>query len=401
MFRLRPKRNGSDNGSPAALEAAGAQNGGNGHHRNGSQSLIECRQLVKTYQSTAGDFPALKEIDLHVGQGEFVAVIGKSGSGKSTLVNMITGIDRPTSGEVLVGGTSVGVLSEGKLAQWRGRNIGVIFQFFQLLPTLTVVENVMLPMDFCHMYSGRERRDRAMHLLEQVDVAEHAHKLPSAVSGGQQQRVAIARALANDPPILAADEPTGNLDSKTAESVFRLFERQVKEGKTILMVTHDRDLAKRATRTIMLADGEIIEEYLVQTFPALAEQQLIRATRQLEREAFPPGATILQEGGAADRFYIVTRGQIEVLVEASDGERLVVARMGRGQYFGETELLRGGANMATVRADPDAGVEVVALGQEIFGGLMAESQASREALDQVARARMAENSNGRNGAKDA
>jgi ABC-type lipoprotein export system ATPase subunit len=353
--------------------------------------------LVKTYHSTAGDFPALKEIDLQVGRGEFVAVIGKSGSGKSTLVNMITGIDRPTSGEVLVGDTSVGVLSEGKLAQWRGRNIGVIFQFFQLLPTLTVIENVMLPMDFCHMYSSRERRERAMHLLEQVDVAEHAHKLPSAVSGGQQQRVAIARALANDPPILAADEPTGNLDSKTAESVFRLFERQVEEGKTILMVTHDRDLAKRATRTIMLSDGEIIEEYLVQTFPTLAEGQLIRATRQLEREAFPPGSLILREGASASKFYIITRGQIEVLVETSDGERLVVARMGRGQYFGETELLQGGANMATVRADPEAGVEVVALDREAFGGLMAESQASREALEKVARSRIAENANGRNG----
>jgi CRP-like cAMP-binding protein len=151
----------------------------------------------------------------------------------------------------------------------------------------------------------------------------------------------------------------------------------------------------------MLSDGEIIEEYLVQTFPALAEQQLIRATRQLEREAFPPGATILQEGGAADRFYIVTRGQIEVLVEASDGERLVVARMGRGQYFGETELLRGGANMATVRADLEAGVEVVALGREVFGGLMAESQASREALEEIASVRIAENTNGRNGAKHA
>ena len=395
------KRNGSGNGSLAGAGLAGAQNGGNGHHRQGSQSLIECRQLVKTYHSTAGDFPALKEIDLQVDRGQFVAVIGKSGSGKSTLVNMITGIDRPTSGEVLVGGTSVGVLSEGKLAQWRGRNIGVIFQFFQLLPTLTVVENVMLPMDFCHMYSGRERRERAMHLLEQVDVAEHAHKLPSAVSGGQQQRVAIARALANDPPILAADEPTGNLDSKTAESVFRLFERQVQEGKTILMVTHDRDLAKRATRTIMLSDGEIIEEYLVQTFPALAEQQLIRATRQLERETFLPGSTVLHEGGSADKFYIITRGQIEVLVEASDGERMVVARMGRGQYFGEIELLRGGSNMATIRADPEAGVEVVALGREVFGGLMAESRASRAAMEEVARARIAENNNGRNGAAHA
>jgi putative ABC transport system ATP-binding protein len=215
---------------------------------NGNHHLIECRGLVKTYHTTAGDFPALKGIDLQVDSGEFVAVIGKSGSGKSTLVNMITGIDRPTAGEVLVGDTSVGTLREGPLAQWRGRTIGVIFQFFQLLPTLTVVENVMLPMDFCHMYTRRERQERAMHLLEQVDVADHAHKLPSAVSGGQQQRVAIARALANDPPILAADEPTGNLDSKTADSVFRLFEGLVAEGKTILMVTHDRDLSRRVSR---------------------------------------------------------------------------------------------------------------------------------------------------------
>jgi len=242
MLGHRRNGNGSSNGAPMGP-------GQDRRYQNGNGRLIECRQLVKTYNSTAGDFPALKEIDLQVDRGEFVAVIGKSGSGKSTLVNMITGIDRPTAGEVLVGDTAVHTLGEGKLAQWRGRNIGVIFQFFQLLPTLTVIENVMLPMDFCHLYSMRERRERAMHLLEQMDVADHAHKLPSAISGGQQQRVAIARALANDPPILAADEPTGNLDSKTAESVFRLFEGLVAQGKTILMVTHDRDLAKRATRT--------------------------------------------------------------------------------------------------------------------------------------------------------
>ena len=239
-----------------------ANKASNGRYRNGNECLIELRQVVKTYETAAGDFAALKDINLQVDTGEFVAVIGKSGSGKSTLINMLTGIDRPTSGQVLVGDTAVHTLSEGKLAEWRGRNVGVIFQFFQLLPTLTVIENVMLPMDFCHMYSMRERRERAMHLLEQVEMARHAHKLPSAVSGGEQQRVAIARAVANDPPILAADEPTGNLDSKTAESVFQLFERLVDEGKTILMVTHDRDLAKRATRTVSLADGEIIDDAL-------------------------------------------------------------------------------------------------------------------------------------------
>ena len=173
---------------------------------------------------------------------------------------MITGIDRPTSGEVYVGSKAVHTLKEGPMAEWRGLTVGVIFQFFQLLPMLSCIENVMLPMDFCNMYTQRERKERALHLLEQVEMVEHAYKLPSEVSGGQQQRVAIARALANDPPILAADEPTGNLDSKTADAVFNLFEELVDRGKTILMVTHDTDLASRVTRTITLADGRVVGE---------------------------------------------------------------------------------------------------------------------------------------------
>ncbi|MCC9078394.1 ABC transporter ATP-binding protein [Litorilinea aerophila] len=222
--------------------------------------LIRLEQVVKAYQTPVGEFVALRGIDLQIGEGEFVAVVGKSGSGKSTLINMITGIDRPTSGDIWVGGTHINDLSEGKMAEWRGRHIGIIFQFFQLLPMLSCVENVMLPMDFCNMFRPAERYDRAMYLLEQVDMADHAHKLPSEVSGGQQQRVAIARALANDPPLLVADEPTGNLDSKTADSVFQLFTRLVAERKTILMVTHDEDLARRVTRTITIADGAILHE---------------------------------------------------------------------------------------------------------------------------------------------
>jgi putative ABC transport system ATP-binding protein len=231
-----------------------------GAYQHGNRHLVELRQVVKTYQTAAGPFNALKGVNFQVDGGEFVAVIGKSGSGKSTLLNMLTGIDRPTSGEVLVGDTAVHTLSEGKLAVWRGQNVGVVFQFFQLLPTLSLLENVMLPMDFSHRYSTRERKVRALSLLETVGMADHAHKLPSAISGGQQQRVAIARSLANDPPIIVADEPTGNLDSKTAEAVFALFERLVDGGKTILMVTHDRDLATRGTRAIVVADGEIVEE---------------------------------------------------------------------------------------------------------------------------------------------
>ena len=233
---------------------------GRSNSNGAGEHLIDLRNVVKAYHTPVGDFIALDGIDLKVDTGEFVAVVGKSGSGKSTLINMITGIDRPTSGSVYVGDQAVHKLKEGPMAEWRGRNVGVIFQFFQLLPMLSCLENVMLPMDFCNMYKQRERKERALHLLEQVDMAEHAYKLPSEVSGGQQQRVAIARAMANDPPILAADEPTGNLDSKTADSVFHLFEEFVGRGKTILMVTHDIDLASRVTRTITLADGKIVGE---------------------------------------------------------------------------------------------------------------------------------------------
>jgi putative ABC transport system ATP-binding protein len=229
----------------------------NGNYKNGNSHLIELHNVEKQYHTAAGPFMALDGINLKVDRGEFVAVVGKSGSGKSTLINMMTGIDRPTHGDVFMGHTAVHTLSEGQTAVWRGKNVGVVFQFFQLLPTLTVLENVMLPMDFCSMYSFNEREPRAMHLLEQVELADQAHKLPTAISGGQQQRAAIARALANDPAIIVGDEPTGNLDSKTAGAVLDLFKQQVQDGKTILMVTHDNDLASEGTRQITITDGEI------------------------------------------------------------------------------------------------------------------------------------------------
>ena len=229
--------------------------------RNGNARLIELRQVVKTFETPAGPFTALNGVDLKVNEGEFVVVIGRSGSGKSTLLNMIAGIDRPTSGEVWVGDTAVHRLSENQMAKWRGLKLGIVFQFFQLLPTLSLVENVMLPMDFRNVYAPRDREKRAMRLLEIVELTEHAHKLPSAISGGQQQRVAIARALANDPPIILADEPTGNLDSKAAESVFALFDDLVVEGKTVLMVTHDGELARRVRRAMMVSDGQVTDPF--------------------------------------------------------------------------------------------------------------------------------------------
>jgi putative ABC transport system ATP-binding protein len=220
--------------------------------------LIELKRVSKAYDVAAGKFLALKEVDMQADAGEFVAVVGKSGSGKSTLINMITGIDTPTSGEVFVAGTAVHAMDQEQLAVWRGRNVGVVFQFFQLLPTLTVAENIILPMDFCNTFPVTERRERAISLLEKVGIAEQADKLPADLSGGQQQRAAIARSLANDPPLIVADEPTGNLDSATSDAVMGLFANLAAEGKTVLMVTHERDLSRFFTRAIALADGSIV-----------------------------------------------------------------------------------------------------------------------------------------------
>jgi putative ABC transport system ATP-binding protein len=224
-----------------------------------NEPIIELHQVVKKYQGKTSSVTALKGIDLRVNAGEFVAVLGKSGAGKTTLINVMAGIDRATSGEIRVAGRAIHTLSEDGRAAWRGRNVGVVFQFFQLLPTLTVMQNVMLPMDFAGRYSLHEQKERAMRLLDQVGIADHARKLPSAMSGGQQQRIAIARALACDPPVLLADEPTGSLDSATANEVMSVFEELVACGKTLLMVTHDKDMVKRANRTVLLSDGEIVE----------------------------------------------------------------------------------------------------------------------------------------------
>ena len=222
-----------------------------------TQPLIELRNVVKTYNSLAGSVTALQGIDLQVHTGEFLIVMGKSGSGKTTLVNMVTGMDRSTSGEIWVTGAPLHRFSTERTAKMRGQTMGVVFQSFELLPTLTVLQNVMLPMDFARRYSLREMRERAMQLLEQVDIADHAKKYPTALSGGQQQRLAVARAMANDPAILVADEPTGSLDSGTATAVIDLFADLVRQGRTILLVTHDKDVARRGSRIITLADGSI------------------------------------------------------------------------------------------------------------------------------------------------
>jgi len=223
-----------------------------------SKALIRLQNVVKTYITAAGPFTALKGINLEVFPGEFLAVTGKSGAGKTTLVNMISGTDGLTSGEVWVGDVGVHSMNSNRLAQWRGRNMGIVYQSFHLIPNLTLLENVLLPMDFCGQYHPRLSREKAIDLLKEVELGEHVRKLPGEISGGQQQRVAIARALANDPAIIVADEPTGRLDSLTAEVIYQIFESLVKQGKTIVMVTHDRSVIGRVSRALEIQDGEVI-----------------------------------------------------------------------------------------------------------------------------------------------
>jgi putative ABC transport system ATP-binding protein len=222
-----------------------------------SQPLISLSAVSKRYGSAAGPIVALRDLSLEIGEGEFVAIIGKSGSGKTTLINLLTGIDSPTSGSIQVAGTAVHALNQEQLSRWRGRSVGIVFQFFQLLPTLTVAENVMLPMDFCNTFPSGKRLGRALELLSDMGIADQANKLPAALSGGQQQRAAIARALANDPPLIMADEPTGNLDSRTAAEIMGFFAHLVQSGKTVVMVTHERDLRRYFARSITLVDGAL------------------------------------------------------------------------------------------------------------------------------------------------
>lgn len=349
---------------------------------------IELHQVEKIFSTEGISYQALSGIDLTIDKGEFVGIIGKSGSGKSTLINMITGIDHPTSGQVIINGTHIHNLKQSELAQWRGRNIGVVFQFFQLLPTLSLLENVMLPMDFCRMFTPAERKRRAAELLEKVGMASHAHKLPSAVSGGQQQRVAIARALANDPPIIVADEPTGSLDSKTADIIFRIFQDLAEAGKTIVMVTHDQDLACRVKRTVIVADGKIVNQYVMQAFPALDLEQLSALQPHFQKHDYSPGSIIIREGEEADRAYVITRGEVDVLVKHPSGMDTVVNRLGRGQYFGEIALVRGGRRTATVRAAGEESVEVMALDREAFEGFILNSEMTRQEIDEMIRKRL-------------
>ncbi len=353
--------------------------------------MIDIRKVVKTFRNAAGEFTVLKGVDLQIRRGEFVAIVGKSGSGKSTLLNMFTGIDHPTGGQVIVNGTDLYAMTESQRSLWRGRNLGIVFQFFQLLPMLSLMENVMLPMDYVGMYDFDERPKRAMALLDRVGLLPFAHKLPAAVSSGQQQSAAIARALATDSPLLVADEPTGNLDSRSAEIIMDLFDDLVMQGKTIVMVTHDPTLTLRTSRTVTISDGELIDETIQQALPLLTHRQMLDATKRLERFIFQPNQPIIRREQHVDYFYMVVSGEVEVVLLGKREEDTVVARLKPGQYFGEVELVRGGKSIAAVRATPEAPAELVALPRSVFERLMQESTLTAEAIAKIVQHRLDEN----------
>ena len=354
-----------------------------------SQPAILLKNVVKTYENAAGKFEALKGINLQFDHGQFISIVGKSGCGKSTLLNMITGIDHPSSGKVVVGGEDIYSKTESQRALWRGRNMGVVFQFFQLLPTLTLLENVMLPMDYCHVYNFRERPERAMELLQRVGLEEQAHKLPGNVSSGQQQSAAIARSLATDPPIILADEPTGNLDTRSANVILALFEKLAKQGKTILIVTHDPSLTRRTDQTIILSDGEVIDQTVVQALPYLDHPQMLLATQQSQTQVYAPGSTVLKQGQQVDHFYMVASGEVEVSVNSKIPEKMV-RRLGAGQFFGEVELINGAQSHAGVRTSSQGPAEIAQISKAEFLRLLQSSPNMRHAIDQVAQIRLSE-----------
>lgn len=349
-----------------------------------SSPLIELRSVVKLFKTDAGQFTALKNINLSFNAGEFTSIMGKSGSGKSTLINMITGIDHPTSGYVRVGDTELHKMSEGKMAVWRGRAMGIVFQFFQLLPTLTILENTLLPMDYCNSYPLAEREPRALNLLKLLGLEDTAAKLPAALSGGQQQIAAIARALANDPQIIVADEPTGNLDSSTEQLILNIFEDLAAHGKTILIVTHDPALAKRSTRRVLISDGELVDEIVAQALPMLPHNLMLKIGQTAIPRTYPAGAVIARQGALDEGLYVVTSGTVEVLSEQRFRAPRVVGKLCRGQYFSELELLEVDYCNLCFRASTGQPVQALCLGLEKFNQLLNETPSAEHLLRQAA-----------------
>ena len=353
-----------------------------------SEAMIELRGVVKSFSNAAGEFTVLKGVDLTIDRGEFVSIVGKSGSGKSTLLNMVTGIDHPTDGHVVVNGSDIYTgVTESQRSKWRGKNLGIVFQFFQLLPMLTLLENVMLPMDYVDLYDFDERPARAMELLKLVGLEKFANKLPVLVSTGQQQLAAIARAMACDPPLLVADEPTGNLDSRSADTIIQLFEGFVAQGKTIVMVTHDPSLTSRTNRNIIISDGELINETISKSLPQLRHRHMLEFTKIVEEHSYLPHETIISRDQNIDYFFMIRKGEVDVVLEDKKKNESLISRLQAGEFFGEMELMRGGKSIANVRAG-DQPVEVLALPRADFIRVMAESPVTADAIRKTVHRRL-------------
>jgi ABC-type lipoprotein export system ATPase subunit len=357
--------------------------------------VVRLVDVVKTYKTGEHEFTALKGVTAEFYPGTFAGVLGKSGAGKSTLVNMITGVDTITKGEIYVDDVPVHTLNENQMALWRGQNIGVIYQTFQLLPMLSLLDNVMLPIDFCGNYHPRRSRERAMELLTMVELEDHVRKLPSAISGGQQQRVAIARALANDPPIIVADEPTGSLDSVTAEIIFQIFEKLVERGKTIIMVTHDFSLAHRMSHSIYMADGEIISPHVAGNMTMLNSQQMLMMTHAHETRVYQPGEMIIQQNEVVDGFFIIASGKVEVIAlkKKKKDVEVLIERLGAGEYLGILGLVnhndpeQSEPSLVGVRVMDETPLEVVFVPYDVMGELMEDSEELNDTLRVLAHKR--------------
>jgi ABC-type lipoprotein export system ATPase subunit len=281
-------------------------------------------------------------------------------------------------------------VTESQRSKWRGKNLGIVFQFFQLLPMLTLLENVMLPMDYVNLYDFDERPKRAMELLTLVGLEKFANKLPVLVSTGQQQLAAIARAMACDPPLLVADEPTGNLDTRSADKIIQLFEGFVAQGKTIVMVTHDPSLTSRTNRNIIISDGELINEAISRSLPQLRHRHMLEFTRIVEERTYQPNETILSRDQHVDQFFMIRKGEVEVVLQDNKNQEHVVSRLNPGEFFGEIELLRGGKSIANVRAGSNGPVEILTLPREDFLRVIKESPITAEALGEVVQKRLDE-----------
>jgi ABC-type lipoprotein export system ATPase subunit len=361
------------------------------HAMSSADAMIDMHGVVKTFKNAAGEFIVLKGVDLTINRGEFVSIVGKSGSGKSTLLNMITGIDHPTSGKVVIGGTDIYTsVTESQRSRWRGRNLGIVFQFFQLLPMLTLLENVMLAMDFADMYDFDERPGRAMELLKMVGLEKFANKLPALVSTGQQQLAAIARAMACDPPLLVADEPTGNLDTKSANTIIELFEQLTKSGKTVVMVTHDPSLTSRTTRNIIIADGELIDETVARCLPWLRHRHLLEFTKLAEERIYPSNETIIHHNVPVKHFFMIRKGEVEVVLQDTANSEVVISNLKAGEFFGEIELMGGGMSIANIRAGSEEPVELLVLPRDDFMRVIEQSPITAEAIERIVQQRLEE-----------